>query len=80
MQDRLISDTKPKGDMTINDLELSALLAQIQIFAPKMHPLVHIRTAVDNMEAQGWANRGSVSLATAFGPILWDIAFLTITH
>ena len=45
-----------------------------------MYTLVHIRTAVDNLAVQGWANRGIVSLATAFGPILRDLSFLTRTH
>ena len=66
--------------MTINNLELVTLLAQAQLFAPKMSPLVHISTAVDNMAAQGWANRGSVSSETAVGPILRDLNLLICNH
>ena len=44
-----------------------------------MDTLAHIRTAVDNTAVQGWANHGSVSTATAVGPILRDLALLTRT-
>ena len=79
-QARLVSDTNPKGDVTINDLELSALLVQVHIFSPKIHTLSHIYTAVDNTVAQGWTKYGSVSSATVIGPILRDIALMTRTH
>ena len=69
-QARLVSSSNPKGDVTINDLELGSLLMQILIFAPRMAPLAHIHTYVDNMAAQGWANRGSVSIASSVGPML----------
>ena len=52
-QSRLVLDTNPKGDVTINDLDIAALLTQVQIFAPKMDTLAHIQTAVDNTSAQG---------------------------
>ena len=71
---------KPKGDVTINDLELAALFAQVQIFAPEMDTLSHICIAVENAAAQGWNNLGNVRTATAVGPILQDPAFLTRTH
>ena len=45
----LVLDTNFKVEVMINDLELSALLAQVHIFAPKMDTLAHICTAVDNM-------------------------------
>ena len=79
-QARLVTDTNPTGDVTINDLEITALLAQVLLFSPKMNTLAHIRKAVDKMAAQGWANRGSVSSATAVGPILPALALLTRTH
>ena len=63
-QARLVTDTNPRGDMTITDLEFAAVLAQVQIFAPEMDTLAHIRTAVDNTAEQGWANWGSVNTAT----------------
>ena len=79
-QARLATDTNPTRDVTINNLELSALFGQVQLFTPKMAPLAHIRTTVDNTAAQGWDNRGSVSSATAVGPILRDLALLKRTH
>ena len=79
-QVRLVTDINPNGDVTINDLELATLLAQVLIFDPKMNTLTYIRTAVYNMEAQGLAKYGSVRLATAVSPILRDLALLTRTH
>ena len=73
-KDRLVSDTNFKGYTTINDMELAALLDQIHLFSPKMQPLDHIRTAVDNMAAQEWDNRGSVSSAMVAGTILRRLA------
>ena len=66
--------------MTINDLELASLLAELHPFAPKIHTLYHIRTYMDNLAAQGRANLSSASSATAVGPILWDLNFIARTH
>ena len=74
---RLDSSCNPNEDATINDLELGALLMQLLIFSPRMKLLVHIHNYVDNMAAQGWANRGSISTASAVGPILQDISLAT---
>ena len=76
-QEIIVSNSNPKGDVTIKDMELAALLAQIYIFAPKIQPLAQIFTAVDNMEAQGWPNRGSIRSTMAVGTILRDLTFLT---
>ena len=73
-QSRLVSSYNPKGDVPINYLELGALLVQILIFTPRMAPLAHIHTYVDNTAAQGWDNLGSVNTASAVGPILQEIA------
>ena len=67
---RLMSDDNPTGDLTINNMELSAYLAHLHIFAPLMVPLEHISTKVDNTAADSWERRGSVSSATAVGPLL----------
>ena len=40
----------------MNNLELATLLAQVQLFAPNMPPLVHIRTDVENTAVKGWSN------------------------
>ena len=66
--------------MTIDDLGLATLLAQVHIFAPKMHTLAHIITVVYNTAAQEWANCGSVSLEATNSHILWDLTLLTRTH
>ena len=80
MQAILVSDTNPKGDVTINDLELTALIAQVHLFDPKMPLLDHIHTVVNNRTVQGWANRGSVESATEVGPIQQDLACMASTH
>ena len=80
MQAILVSDTNPKGDVTINDLELTALIAQVHLFDPKMPLLDHIHTVVNNRKVQGWDNRGSVESATEVGPIQQDLACMAITH
>ena len=79
-QSRLVLDTNPNGRVTINDLDIAALLTQVQIFAPNMDTLAHIQTAVDNTEAQGRDNHGSVRLAMAVGSILRDLALMTSMH
>ena len=66
--------------MTINKIELAALFAQVQPFYPAMDPLSHIRTAVDNMAAQGWPNWWRVSTEKSGGPILRDLALLPRSH
>ena len=38
-QARLVTDTNPTEDGTIKDLNIAALLAQVQLFAPNMAPL-----------------------------------------
>ena len=48
MQARLVIDTNPIGDVTINDLDLSAFLAQVLLSNPNMETLAHIRTSVNN--------------------------------
>ena len=67
---RLISSSNPTGDVTINNLDIGALLMQLLIFAPRMAPLMHIHTYIDNTVAQRWANRGSVSTAFSVRQIL----------
>ena len=76
IQARLVFPSKLNGYMTINDLELEAVLMQILIFAPRMVPLSHIHAYVNNTEAQGWANRGSVSTASSVGQILWELSLV----
>ena len=78
-QDRIVLDTNPKGGVTINDLEIATLLVQVHLFAPKMHTLSHTCISVDDIAVQGWANIGSVSLATAVSPILRNLAFDMVT-
>ena len=67
------------GAATINNPELAALFAQVQIFDPAMDTLAQIHTSMDNTDTHGWANCGSVSTLTAVGPILRDLALLTRT-
>ena len=71
-----MSSSKPTVDVTINYIELGALLMQILIFAPRIAPLEHIHTYVNNTAAQGWANRGSVSTASSVGTIMWELSLV----
>ena len=59
--------------MKTKNLDLGALLMQILIFALRMAPLAHIHAYVDNMMAQRWANRGSVSTASYVRTTLWEL-------
>ena len=69
-----MSSSNRTRDVTINNPELGALLMQILIFAPRMALLAHIHTYINNTKAQGWANRGSVSIASSVGKIMWDLS------
>ena len=70
-----MSSSNPNVDVTINKLDLGALLMQLLIFAPRIAPLAHIHIYVNNISAQEWANRGSVITVSSVGSILKDIAF-----
>ena len=47
----ILTDKNPTGFLTINDIELAAYIAHLHLFAPKMAPLEHISTGVDNTAA-----------------------------
>ena len=79
-QSRCVTDTNPKNDVTINDLELAILFAQVNIYPLKMDTLSQICTAMDNTAAQGWSKPRSVRLAAVVGHILWELALLTRMH
>ena len=48
----ILTDENPNGFLTINDLELTAYIAQLNLLAPRMAPLEHISTGVDNTAAE----------------------------
>ena len=73
-QASLVSSSKTTGYVTTNNLDIGALIMQFLIFAPRMAPLAHIHTYVDNTAVHGWANRCSVSTASSIGPILWELS------
>ena len=77
IQAHILIDENPNGFLTINDLELAAYISHLHLFAPHMAPLEHISTGVDNTAAEIWACRGSVSTATAIGPLLQESAWIT---
>ena len=74
----MVSSSNPKGDVTINYPDIAALLLQILLFAPRMPPLMHIDTYVNEIAAQRWSNRGSVSTYSSVGPILRELALATM--
>ena len=65
----ILTDENLNGFLTINDLDLAEYIAYLHLFAPRMAPLKHISTGVDNTAEESWARRGSVSTATAIGPL-----------
>ena len=73
-QTRLLYYSNHTGYVTTNELKLGALIMQILIFPPRMAPLVHIHTYVNNMAAQGWSNRDSASTASFVGTILRELS------
>ena len=51
----ILTDKNPAGFLTINTLELAAYIAHLHLFAPRMAPLEHISTGVNNTAAESWA-------------------------
>ena len=51
----ILTDKNQAGFLTINNLELAAYIAHLHLFAPRMAPLEHIYTGVDNTAAEIWA-------------------------
>ena len=74
IQANILTDENPQWFQTINNLELAAYISHLHFFAPRMAPLEHITTGVDNTAAESWARRGSVSTATAIDPVLRESA------
>ena len=72
----LFMDNSRSGDLTINDLELSAYVAHLHILALKTVPLEHIHTLINNTATEGWAQRDSISSATAVGPLLREVLWI----
>ena len=72
----ILTDKNPTRFLTINDLELAAYISHLHLFAPKMAPIEHISTGVDNTTAESWARQGSVSTATAIVPLLQKAAWI----
>ena len=73
----ILTDENPKGFLTINDLEMAPYIAHLHLFSPHMKPLEHIITGVDSTAAESWDRRGSVSTATAIGPLPREAAWIT---
>ena len=73
----ILTDENPNRFPTINYLELAAYIAHLHLFAPRMAPLEHISTGVDNTATDIWDRRGSVSTATAIGPLLQEAAWIS---
>ena len=72
----ILTDVNPNGFLTIKNLELAAYIVHLHLFAPSMAPLKHISTGVDNTATESWARQGSVSTATAIGPLLREAAWI----
>ena len=77
IQANILTNENPQGFLTINDLELAAYIAHLHLFAPRMAPLDHIATGVDNTDAERWARWGSVRTATAIVSFHQEAAWIT---
>ena len=77
IRSHILADENPQVFLTINDLELTAYIAHLNLFAPRMAPLEHKATGVEKKAADSWARRGSVSTATAISPLLREAAWIT---
>ena len=51
---------------------------KLLIFAPRMEPLDHIITYIDNTSAQVWSNQGIVVTSSSLGYILNKLSFVMI--
>ena len=77
IQANILTDENPQGFLTINDLDLAAYIPHLHLFTSHIAQLEHITTGIDNTVAEIWARRGSVSTATAIGPLLRKAAWIT---
>jgi len=61
---RLVSSQHHMGDITINDLELAAVILghSVQMSSVPPHPLLHTCIATDNTTAQAWLHNGSPTM------------------
>ena len=74
----LASSNNPRGDISINDLNMCIYLAHISLFCPCMSPLAHILSQFNNTAVMGGTKRSIVSTATTVGPLLRYISLLSI--
>ena len=51
IKSHILTNENPQGFLTINDLELAAYIAHLHLSVPRMAPLEHITTGVDNTAA-----------------------------
>jgi hypothetical protein len=78
VKQRLVSTVNPSGDLSINDLELAAIVTAsgTQIaHTPSMINHSHTCIATDNTAAHAWVNRGSPTSNTAPAFLLRQLAW-----
>ncbi len=76
IKDRLVSWANPKGDLTINDLELAALVLGwlvIEYVIPDLR-FKHVGSFCDNTSAVAWAFKGHTSTSLVAGRLLRFLA------
>ena len=64
---RIITEDNPRGDLTINNIEIASSFAHLYIFNQLMDPLEHISTNANKTVVEVWTKRGSVSSDTDAG-------------
>ena len=57
MAQSLLTGENPSGYLTINDLDMTDIIAHLHILCPLMEPLQHIATMVYNTVFKGWEQK-----------------------
>jgi hypothetical protein len=77
IQENLVTSDNPNGSLSINDLELAALIVGASLAAiTSAHTHHNVMLGSDNTAACAWLNRGSTTSASANAFLLHQLAFL----
>ena len=76
IQANILTDEKPKGFLTINDLDLATYIAHLHLFTPWLVPLKYISTGVNNKAAEDWSHCDSIIIVTTTIPLFREAALI----
>jgi hypothetical protein len=81
IQRSIITQHNPNGTLSINDLELTALLVRATLAAQSSNvPYRHLLIGTDNTAACAWVNKGSTTSSSAPAFLLHQLARLRRSH